>query len=62
MNRGRRRWIQGAHQLLYINVQWFRDGLAFKAHRLYVSLISRLESKAEKERERERETERERKK
>ena len=34
-------------QLLYINMQRFRGGLVFKAHRLCVSLNSRLESKHE---------------
>ena len=34
-------------QLLRINVKRFRGGLVFKAHRLCVSLNSRLESKTE---------------
>ena len=39
-------------QLLHRNVQQFRGGLVFKAHRLCVSLNSRLESnKEEKEEE-----------
>jgi len=37
-------------QLLHRTMQWFRDGLVFKAHRLCVSLISRLESNKEEER------------
>ena len=37
------------NQLLYINVQRFRGGLVFKAHRLCVSLNSRLESGNEEE-------------
>ena len=36
-------------QLLHRNVQWFRGGLVFKAHRLCVSLYSRLESTKEEE-------------
>ena len=36
-------------QPLYINVQRFRGGLVFKAHRLCVSLNSRLESDKEEE-------------
>jgi len=34
-------------KLLHTNVQRFRGGLVFKAHRLCVSLNSRLESKKE---------------
>jgi len=37
-------------QLLHRNVQRFRGGLVFKAHRLCVSLNSRLESNKERER------------
>jgi len=37
-------------QVLNRNVQRFRGGLAFKAHRLCVSLNSRLESNKEEER------------
>ena len=33
------------------NVQWFRGGLVFEAHRLFVSLNSRLESNQEEEEE-----------
>jgi len=36
-------------QLLHRNVQRFRDGLVFKAHRLCASLNSRLESNKEDE-------------
>ena len=36
-------------QLLHINVQRFRGGLVFKAHRICVSLNSRLESNKEEE-------------
>ena len=36
-------------QLLYRNVQRFRGGLVFEAHRLCVSLNSRLESNKEEE-------------
>ena len=36
-------------QVLHINVQRFRGGLVFKAHRLCVSLNSRLESNKEEE-------------
>ena len=36
-------------QLLHRNVQRFRGGLVFKAHRLRVSLNSRLESNKEEE-------------
>ena len=36
-------------QLLHINVQRFRGGLVLKAHRLCVSLNSRLESNKEEE-------------
>ena len=36
-------------ELLHINVQRFRGGLVFKAHRLCVSLNSRLESNKEEE-------------
>ena len=35
--------------LLHRNVQWFRGGLVFKAHRLCVSLNSRLGSNKEEE-------------
>ena len=35
--------------LHYINVQWFRGGLVFKARRLCVSLNSRLGSNVEEE-------------
>ena len=46
-------------QLLHRNVRRFRGGLVFKAHRLCVSMNSRLKSnKEEEERERERERER----
>jgi len=38
-------------QLLHRNVQRFRGGLVFKAHRLCVSLNSRLESNKEEEEE-----------
>ena len=38
-------------QLKYINVQRFRGGLVFKAHRLCVSLNSRLESNQEEKEE-----------
>ena len=38
-----------SEQLLHINVQRFRGGLVFKAHRLCVSLNSRLESNKEEE-------------
>jgi len=37
------------YQLLHRNVQQFRGGLVFKAHRLCVSLNSRLESNKEEE-------------
>jgi len=37
--------------LLHRNVQRFRGGLVFKAHRLCVSLNSRLESNKEEEEE-----------
>ena len=37
-------------RLLHRNVQRFRGGLVFKAHRLCVSLNSRLESNKEEER------------
>jgi len=40
-------------QLLHRNVQRFRGGLVFKAHRLCVSLNSRLESNKEEEEEEE---------
>ena len=40
--RGRERQLDG-------NVQQFRGGLGFKAHRLYVSLNFRLESNEEEE-------------
>ena len=36
-------------KLLHINLQRFRGGLVFKAHRLCVSLNSRLESNKEEE-------------
>ena len=36
-------------QLLHRNVKWFRGGLVFKAHRLCVSLNSRLASNKEEE-------------
>ena len=36
-------------KLLHINVQRFRGGLVFKAHRLCVSLNSRLESNKEED-------------
>ena len=41
--------LAGGHikVLLYRNVQRFRGGLVFKAHRLCVSLNSRLESNKE---------------
>ena len=39
---------QGSNQLLYINVQRFREGLVFKAQTV-VSLNSRLESNKEEE-------------
>ena len=39
----------GVDQLLYRNVQRFRGGLAFKAHRLCASHNSRLESNKEEE-------------
>ena len=43
-------WFSIWEQLLHRNVQRFRGGLAFKAHRLCVSLNSRLESnKADEE-------------
>jgi len=38
-----------SEQLLHINVQWFRGGLVFKAHRLCVSLNSRLERNKDEE-------------
>ena len=38
-----------SEQLLHINVQRFRGGIVFKAHRLCVSLNSWLESNKEKE-------------
>jgi len=38
-----------SEQLLHRNVQRFRGGLVFKAHRLCVSLNSRLESNKEEE-------------
>jgi len=41
----------GDQELLYINVQRFRGGVVFKAHRLCVSLNSRLESNNEEEEE-----------
>jgi len=44
-----RRTIQSAEQLLHRNVQRFRSGLVFKAHRLCVSLSARLESNKEAE-------------
>ena len=37
--------------VLHRNVQRFRGGLVFKAHRLFVSLNSRLESNKEEEEE-----------
>jgi len=40
---------EGMAGLLHINVQRFRGGLVFKAHRLCVSLNSRLESNKEEE-------------
>ena len=42
-------WIDSIPQLLHRNVQRFRGGLVFKAHRLCVSLNSRLESESNKE-------------
>jgi len=39
----------GGEQLLRRNVKRFRGGLVFKAHRLFVSLNSRLESNEEEE-------------
>ena len=38
-----------SEQLLHINVRRFRGGLVFKAHRLCVSLSSRIESNNEEE-------------
>jgi len=38
-----------SEQLLHRNVQRFRGGLVFKAHRLCASLNSRLESNKEEE-------------
>jgi len=43
--------IMCKEQLLSRNVKWFRAGLVFKAHRLCVSLNSRLESNKEEEEE-----------
>jgi len=43
--------IRIREQLLQRNVQRFRGGLVFKAHRLCVLLISRLESKKEEDEE-----------
>ena len=42
-------YVFGFRELLHINVQRFRSGLVSKAHRLCVSLNSRLESNREKE-------------
>jgi len=39
--------LDSGEQLLHSNVQQFRGGLVFKAHRLCVSLNSRLESNKE---------------
>jgi len=41
--------VVGLDQLLHINVQRFRGGLVFKAHRLCVSLNSWLESNKEED-------------
>jgi len=43
---GKRGWTEEV-QLLHRNVQRFRGGLVFKAHRIFVSLNSRLESNKE---------------
>jgi len=40
---------RASSQLLHRNVQRFRGGLVFEAHRLCVSLNSRLESNKEEE-------------
>ena len=43
--------LRGGYVLLHRNVQRFRGGLVFKAHRLWVSLNTRLESNKEEEEE-----------
>ena len=42
-------WYMGLVKLFHRNVQRFRGGLVFKAHRLYVSFNSSLESNKEEE-------------
>jgi len=56
LSRPRRAALRSLHfsiygQLLHRNVQRFRGGLVFKAHRLFNSLESRLESNKEEEEE-----------